>query len=106
MEIQLTEEEFNRIPKTADGKIIYPGMKVYVIEPFSEEKVTTATIYCVLTDGYCVLEENRYQTGEGYWEDGDYEYTSRVYADYESAMSRVKEIEQEAEEEIEDFINL
>lgn len=79
---------YDKIPKTADGQIIYPGMSVYVMTPFSVEKVQKATVYCVLEDrytrkpngGYCVLEENREYNGE-WWEDGNTEHTSRVFAD-------------------------
>jgi len=94
------------IPMTADGEIIFPGMSVYVIEPFCIEKVRKATIYCVLRDSdsskkypdyYCVLEEERYCNGEGYWDDGNTEYVSRVYVDYNKAMERIKLIESDHE---------
>lgn len=98
---------FDLIPQTADCEIIYPGMSVYVIEPHTIEKVRKATIYCVIRDSdssknypdyYCVLEEERYCNGEGYWEDGNTEHVSRVYVNYDDAMERVKSIESDREE--------
>lgn len=64
------------IPMTADGEII--SSKNY-------------------PDYYCVLEEERYCNGEGYWDDGNTEYVSRVYVDYNKAMERVKLIKSDHE---------
>ncbi len=98
-------ESMNTIPQTADEEIIYPGMSVYVIEPHSVEKLRKATVYCVIGNGqnlypdyYCILEEERFCNGEGYWEEGNTEHVSRVYADYDKAMERAKRIESYHEE--------
>ncbi len=94
-------------PTTADGKIIYPGMKVYVIKPNSKEKLSVATIYRVLRDNsssfyypdyFCVLEEERFCNAEGNWVDGNTEHVSRVYVDYERAMESVRIREKDFEE--------
>lgn len=100
MQLNLTEEELKRIPMTADGKIIYPGMTVYVVESFSAEKISVATIYSVIGRNCyysCILEENRYFDGE-YWNDGNLEHTSRVYADKEKCLAAVNKIEEEEDD--------
>jgi len=97
MQFNITKEELNRIPMTGDGKIIYPGMSVYVVEPFSVEKFSEATIYCVIKecDVYaCVLEENRFFDGEC-WNDGNTECVYRVYADKEKCLAASNKIEKE-----------
>ena len=88
----LTDEELRFIPTTADGRVIYPGMIVYIPEPFSVEQLTTAKVYCVLESVKgtyaCVLEENRYFDGEN-WQDGNTEYTSAIYAARENCIAYV-----------------
>ena len=34
----------SKIPQTADGQIIYPGMSVFICQPYSEEKFRIATV--------------------------------------------------------------
>ncbi len=76
-----------KVPKTADGFPIYPGMPVFICSPYSTKKSYKATIYnvgygeaSVNNDYFCVLVENRYFDGE-YWNDGNTEHVSKIFAD-------------------------
>jgi hypothetical protein len=89
------EEVSDKIPRTADGQIIYPMMPVYICQPYSTQKSCKVTVYYVFSDEaysekrkhWCVLLEKRYYNGE-YWEDGNTEHVSQLYAD-ESECLRV-----------------
>jgi hypothetical protein len=88
-----------KIPQTGDGQIIYPGMPVFICEPYSIEKLSKATVYCVIGENnqyYCILEENRCFDGE-YWDDGNTEHVSRVFADCQQCLVAVSKIESESD---------
>ena len=84
----------SKIPQTADGQIIYPGMPGFICEPYSIEEFRKATIYCVLRHGNhycCVLDEDRYFDGE-YWNDGNTEALNRVFADRDQCLIAVRKL--------------
>jgi hypothetical protein len=90
----------SRIPQTADGQIIYPGMPVFICEPYSIEKFSKATVYCVIGENnqyYCILEENRYFDGE-HWNDGNTEHVSRVFADCQECLKLYRTLEELAQD--------
>lgn len=91
-----------KIPRTADGEIIYPGMPVFIVEAFSIERVSKGTVYCVLKCGEneydCVIEEERFYDGYS-WNDGNTEHTSRVFSDYDKCNEFAKRLELEEEDE-------
>lgn len=80
----------NNIPKTADGQIAYPSMKVYLCSPYSEEKAIDYTIYSIMGEPsgyYCSLEEERCLSSCGdYWDDGNTESLSCLYASKEECL--------------------
>jgi hypothetical protein len=84
-----------KIPQTADGHIIYPGMVVFICDPYSIEKAHKDTVYCVLAHSennyFCVLEGERYFDGE-YWNDGNLEHTSRVFSNYQRCLIAAHEL--------------
>jgi hypothetical protein len=89
----------SKIPQTADGQIIYPGMSVFICQPYSKEKFSKATVYCVIGSDnqyYCILEENRYFDGE-YWDDGNTEHTCRVFADCQECLKSHRTLEELAQ---------
>lgn len=94
VKLQDEPEPGDKTPRTADGHPVYPGMKVYVMSPFSIEKLHEATIYCVLSGEtknvpyWCVLEENRYFDGE-HWDDGNTESINWVFADEQACRDAV-----------------
>jgi hypothetical protein len=94
-DFQISEMTDPKIPRTADGRIIYPGMLVFICEAYSIEKFSKATVYCVLggdNQYYCVLQENRYFDDDG---NGEYwtEHVSRVFADCQQCLIAVHKIE-------------
>jgi hypothetical protein len=89
----------SKIPQTADGQIIYPGMSVFICKPYSEEKFRIATVYCVIGEDnqyYCVLKEDRYFDGE-HWNDGNTEHTCRVFADCQECLKYYRTLEELAQ---------
>jgi hypothetical protein len=89
-----------KIPQTADGQIIYPGMPVFICEPYSIEKFSKATVYCVIEESnhyYCVLKENRFIVNE-HWDDGNTEHVSRVFADCQECLKLTRTLEELAQD--------
>lgn len=90
LEILRLQEGFEKVPRTADGHIIYPGMPVFIEYAYTVEKVKPATIYCVEGDDgvaseqnryFCVLSENRwFDESRDRWDNGNTEHVNRVYA--------------------------
>ena len=85
---------FDRLPLTADGNIIYPGMPVFVCSPYSIEKAISKTVHHVESeDGkystsnnyWCVMNEDRVYNDE-YWDDGNTVHVSRVFVNKESCL--------------------
>lgn len=69
----------DKIPRTADGHIIYPMMPVFLCSPYSVPQVIPQTVHHVLEGGHCVLVENMFSAGD-YHEDGNTEHSSWLYA--------------------------
>jgi hypothetical protein len=94
-DLQISAMTDPKIPRTADGQIIYPGMSVFICKAYSIEKFSKATVYCVFggdNQYYCVLQENRYFDGE-YWDDGNTEHVSCVFADCQQCLIAAHKIE-------------
>ena len=90
----------SKIPQTADGQIIYPGMPVFICEPYSIEQFSKATVYSVIGDDnqyYCILEGNRFLI-DGYWDDGNTEHVSRVFADCQECLKFYRTLEELAQD--------
>lgn len=84
----------DRLPRTADNHIIYPGMPIFICSPYSIEKAIPKTIHHVEGDNgqssesnqyWCVFNEDRYFNYE-YWEDGNMEHVSIIFADKEECL--------------------
>lgn len=91
----------DRIPRTADGHIIYPYMPVFLCSPYSIEKSIPLTVYSVEgNDGFsekndytCVICENRhYDCNRDYWATGNYEHVSQLYANEDECLRAANEI--------------
>lgn len=82
--------KIDKIPKTADGKIIFPGMKVFICSPYSNKKTYPATIHHVEIGNECFLIENQYFNGE-WWEDGNTENASNLYESESECLKNANE---------------
>jgi hypothetical protein len=92
----------DKLPKTADGELIYPGMLLFLVKPFSIEKYSEFQVYGIILDedfptsgNQFFIIENRYrQVCDDCGNPSRMEeWPNRLWADKEKCLQKVKEIE-------------
>ena len=86
----------SKLPTTADGHLLYPGMPVYICVPFSINKYYKETVHSFEIDdesgGCFVSMKGRRWFNEdcGHWDEGNIEHVSKVFFEKEKCLQEYK----------------